>query len=168
MPRDQVASELYIMVRRMNAWAWAAVAWIGVIFFSSSSLAGKSSEEAFSALSHLFTYLQPGTSSYDVVHLLADKSVHIGLFAVFAVLLWDALGNVSKKAGWILLIGAIIGSCSELLQNFFPGRDPAIRDVFINIGGTALGLVCRAVISKLRRPEREMASVGPPRHGISS
>ncbi len=47
----------------------------------------------------------------------------------------------------ILLCGAIVGSCSEYLQRFFPDRDPAIRDVLINIGGTALGLlICRSVV----------------------
>lgn len=152
----------------MNVWAWAAVAWVGVIFFSSSSLAGQSSEQAFSALSHLLTHLQPGTSSYDVVHLLADKSVHICLFAVFAILLWGALGNASKKITWILLIGAFIGSCSELLQNFFPGRDPAIRDVVINIGGTALGVMVRIAISKLYPPEKRGARLGPSRQSVSS
>ena len=139
-----------MIIHRMNAWAWAAVDWEGVIFFSSTSLAGQSSEEAFSALSHLFTHLQPGTSSYNVMHLLADKSVHIALFTVFAVLLWGALSRIPKKVLWILLIGAFIGSCSELLQNFFPGRDPAIRDVLINIGGTGLGIGVSALISKLR------------------
>ncbi len=152
----------------MNVWAWAAVAWIGVIFFSSSSLAGQSSEEAFSALSHLLTHLQPGTSSYDVVHLMADKSVHVGLFAIFAILLWGALEKGSKKIGWILLMGALVGSCSELLQNIFPGRDPAIRDVLINIGGTALGLMFRIAISKLYRRESRSARLGSSHQSVSS
>ncbi len=157
-----------MIFHRMNVWAWAAVAWIGVIFFSSTSVAGQSSEEAFTALSHLLPHLQPGTSSYDVVHLLADKSVHICLFAVFAILLWGALGNITKKIGWILLIGALIGSCSELLQNFFPGRDPAIRDVLINIGGTALGVIVRIAVSKLYRPERRVANLDPSHQSVSS
>lgn len=157
-----------MIIHRMNAWAWAAFAWVGVIFFSSTSLAGKSSEEAFSALSHLFTHLQPGTSSYDVMHLLADKSVHIALFTVFAVLLWGALSRIPKKVLWILLIGAFIGSCSELLQNFFPGRDPAIRDVLINIGGTGLGIGVSALISKLRRSTGRLADLVSSSQRVSS
>lgn len=152
----------------MNAWAWAAVAWVGVIFFSSTSLAGQSSEEAFSALSHLFTHLQPGTSSYDVMHLLADKSVHIALFTVFAVLLWGALPRTARKVPWILLIGAFIGSCSELLQNFFPGRDPAIRDVLINIGGTSLGIILAALISRLRPSTSRLAELASSSQRVPS
>lgn len=140
-----------MIVVRMNAWLWAAIAWIGLIFFSSTTVAGESSEEAFSALSQLFVkHLQPGTSSYDIVHLLADKSVHVALFFIFAVLLWRALPNAPGKIVFIVIAGAVIGSCSELLQIIFPARDPAIRDVLINIGGTALGAGVSLGVSKLR------------------
>ena len=143
------------MLARVNFWGWSAVVWVGVIFFSSSSLAGKSSEDAFSALSRLLLgQLQPGTPPYNIVHLLADKSVHIGLFAVFAVLLWKALADVRRRIGWILLLGAITGTCSEILQSFFPGRDPAFTDVLINIAGTALGISISAIFSKLHARRR--------------
>lgn len=143
------------MLARVNFWGWSAVVWVGVIFFSSSSLAGKSSEDAFSALSRLLLgQLQPGTPPYNIVHLLADKSVHIGLFAVFAVLLWKALADVRRRIGWILLLGAITGTCSEILQSFFPGRDPAFTDVLINIAGTALGISLSAIFSKLHARRR--------------
>ena len=143
------------MLARVNFWGWSAVVWAGVIFFSSSSLAGKSSEDAFSALSRLLLgQLQPGTPPYNIVHLLADKSVHIGLFAVFAVLLWKALADVRIRIGLILLLGAITGTCSEILQSFFPGRDPAFTDVLINIAGTALGISLSAIFSKLHARRR--------------
>lgn len=152
---------------RMNAWVWAVVAWIGVIFFSSTTVAGRSSEEAFGALSRLFlTHLQPGTSSYDIVHLLADKSVHVGLFFVLAVLLWRALPSAPGRVIAILIVGAVIGSCSELLQMLFPGRDPAFRDVLINIGGTALGMGFSFGIAKLHasaRPVPKLGTSGLPR-----
>jgi VanZ family protein len=145
----------------MNAWLWAAIAWIGVIFFSSTTVAGKSSEEAFSALSKLLlTHLQPGTSPYDLVHLLADKSVHVGLFFVFAMLLWRALPNAPGRVISILVAGAVVGSCSELLQMLFPGRDPAFRDVLINIGGTALGLGVSFGIGKLHSGARQFPKLG--------
>jgi VanZ family protein len=152
----------------MNAWAWVSLAWVGVIFFSSSSVAGKSSEEAFSALSQLLLrQFPPGTRSYDIVHLLADKSVHIGLFAIFAVLLWGAFANASGKIPWILLIGAFIGTCSELLQNLFPSRDPAVRDVLINIGGTTLGVIVRVVISKVYPPGGNLTEMRASRQGAA-
>jgi len=150
-----------MIVVRMNAWVWAAIAWIGVIFFSSTTVAGQSSEEAFGALSKLLlTHLQPGTSSYDIVHLLADKSVHVGLFFVLAVLLWRALPSAPGRVIAIMVIGAAIGSCSELLQMLFPGRDPAVRDVLINIGGTALGVGFSFGIGKLHASARQLPKLG--------
>ena len=155
------------MLARVNFWGWSAVAWVGVIFFSSSSLAGKSSEDAFSALSRLLlAQLQPGTPPYQIVHLLADKSVHIGLFAIFAVLLWKASADTRRRIGWILLLGAVTGTCSEILQSFFPGRDPAFTDVLINIAGTALGISISAMLSNLhasgRLPRLRLSRQGAP------
>jgi VanZ family protein len=121
-------------------WRSAVAAWIAVIFFSSTSLASEWCESGFSYVSSLLFRQHPHSSSYDLVHLLADKGLHVTLFCMLAILLWQALPNVEHRVLIILTCGAAVGSCSEFLQRFFPGRDPAIRDVLINIGGTALGL----------------------------
>ena len=119
----------------------ALIAWVGLIFFSSTSLASHWCEQAFHFLSAMiFGHLRPDDSSYGLVHLLADKGVHVSLFFVFALLLWKILPNAQWKIVRILLLGAAVGSASEFLQSFFPGRDPALRDVLINVAGTAAGL----------------------------
>ncbi len=123
-------------------WTVAVIVWIGVIFFSSTSLAGQWSEEGFSYFSGLlFSGLHPGAPSYDWLHLFADKGFHVMLFFVLALLLWQAVPGIRGKAVVILFAGLVVGSCSEFLQRFFPDRDPAIRDVLINLGGTALGVI---------------------------
>lgn len=125
-----------------NAWALAVLAWIGTIFFSSTSLAAQWSERAFHFFSGLlFGGLGPNDPSYGLIHLLADKGFHVALFLILAILLWKAIPQGKWKIGTVLLFGAFVGSCSEFLQRFFPGRDPAIRDVLINVAGTALGVV---------------------------
>lgn len=120
--------------------------WIGVIFFSSTSLAAQWCETAFRFLSSIiFGHLGPDESSYGLIHLLADKGFHVGLFLVLALLLWQALPNAQRKIARIILFGAAVGSASEFLQRFFPGRDPAVRDVLINVAGTVVGVgVCLA------------------------
>ena len=126
-----------------DIWVWVLIAWIGVIFSSSTSLAGKTSEQLFSYLSELlFPELHTETSSYATLHFVADKGVHVFLFCVLGILLWKELSKmgVGRKIATALLLGAIVGSCSEILQRFFPGRDPAITDVLINVGATAIGL----------------------------
>jgi VanZ family protein len=123
-----------------KGWTLALIVWIGVILFSSTSLASEWCEEGFRFLSGLFFgHLRLDDSSYGLIHLLADKSVHVSLFLVFALLLWRIFPNAPWKIGAILFSGALVGSASEFLQRFFPGRDPALRDVVINICGTGIG-----------------------------
>ncbi len=125
-------------------WRLTVVAWIGLISFSSTSVASEWSEQGFRYLSQLlFSELPPTSSPYGVIHLLADKGVHVTLFCVLALLLWKALPDAPAKPLIILACGAVVGSYSEFLQRFFPGRDPAIRDALINTSATALGiLIC--------------------------
>lgn len=144
---------------RVNPWAVAVFAWIGVIFFSSTSIAGAWSETVFDFVAGLlFGNLGTENASYGLVHLLADKGFHVALFCVLAILLWNLLANSRRKEARILLAGAVVGSCSEFLQRFFPGRDPAIRDVLINIGGTALGIAAMFTITRVRSRRRYRAA----------
>lgn len=143
----------------MNAWYVAVGAWICVIFFSSTSLALRLCEELFHWLSGLFfPKLPPGATSYNLLHLIADKGLHVTLFVVLAFLLWQAQASRPRKVWLILLTGLIVGSCSEFLQRFFPDRDPAVTDVMINLGGTALG-VCLILLVKRRRPAAKRAEL---------
>jgi len=136
---------------RRNARVLAVIAWIGVIFFSSTSLASQWCEQGFSWLSSLlFGHLGPTDPSYGILHLLADKGVHVSLFLILAMLLCMTIPQIRWKAAIVLGCGALVGSCSEFLQRFFPGRDPAIRDVLINIGGTAAGLALHFAIVHFR------------------
>lgn len=134
-----------------NPWWFAVVAWIGVIAFSSTSAAGEGSEEAFTSIwSILVRYLHSAVRDYGIygtIHFIADKGVHVTMFAVLAILLWKAIPQWHWKAVAIIVAGAFVGSGSEFLQRFFPDRDPAIRDVLINIGGTALGIgICILIL----------------------
>src|SRR4051812_37152209 len=80
------------------------------------------------------------STSFGALHLAADKGLHVTLFAVLAILLHRAMVDPRNKVFRILSFGLVVGCCSEYLQSFFPDRDPAIRDVFINLVGTGLGV----------------------------
>jgi VanZ family protein len=147
--------------RLANPWWFAVAAWLGLIAFSSTSAAGESSERAFSSLSAiLLRYFHVSDRVYWLFHFIADKGVHVTLFAVLAILLWQAIPQGRGKSVVILLAGGLVGSGSELLQRFFPDRDPAIRDVIINLGGTAFGLMLCWAVSRWqsRHTAREMTS----------
>lgn len=137
---------------RVSAWIWAVFIWTGGILFSSTSLASQWAEHFFSFLSEdLFSSVDRNSSSYGVLHLIADKGFHVSLFCVLAILLWLALRNGTRKPWIIILCGALVGSSSEFFQRFFPDRDPALRDVLINIAGTALGVAFCLVASRIQR-----------------
>jgi len=129
----------------------AVVGWIGVIFFSSTSTASRWCEAAFSYLSWMFISGLPRNSSrYGLIHLAADKGLHLTLFVVLAALLFQAMANPHHKIVRILLFGLVVGCCSEFLQSFFPDRYPAILDVLINLAGTAFGVLVSRVLWKRR------------------
>jgi VanZ family protein len=127
----------------------AVVGWIGVIFFSSTSTASRWCETAFSYLSAIFMFgVRRDSNSFGLLHLAADKGLHVTLFAVLAILLFQAMSNSRRKILRILMFGLVVGCCSEYLQSFFPDRDPAIRDVFINLAGTGVGVLVSRVLWK--------------------
>ena len=122
-----------------NRWAMAAVAWLALILFSSTSIAGERSERAYEWVATTILHHPPHARGEDWLHFLAAKSVHVTLFTVFAILLWNALPVLRWKFTLVVLIGLVTGTCSELLQRLFPNRDPAVRDVLINLAATLLG-----------------------------
>lgn len=125
-----------------------------MIFFSSTSIAAEWCERAFHFLVGIIFGGLRNVPSLGLIHLLADKGFHVALFLVLAVLLWNAVPNMPRKIAVILVCGALVGSASEFLQRFFPGRDPAIRDVLINIAGTALGVwLCVSLLKHKMRTE---------------
>ncbi len=138
----------------------AVLAWICVIFFSSTSKASYWCESAFSYLSGIFLPQLPRESaSFGAVHLAADKGLHVTLFAILALLLFRAMVNPRRKVVRILAFGLVVGCCSEYLQSFFPDRDPAVRDVLINLAGTGLGVV----ISRILWAKRVVTGTQEPR-----
>ena len=138
------------------------VLWIGVIFFSSTSLAAQWCEELFATLSSmLLPHLSAAHPSYKHLHFIAEKSVHVTLFMLFAVLLWNAIPNKPRKITAIFLSSLLVACMAEFIQFFFPGRDPALRDVMIDLGGTAIGVgIITKIFAKSVKAERTVSRGG--------
>jgi VanZ family protein len=83
-----------------------------------------------------------------MVNFAAEKCFHLAAFAVFAMLMWMVVPDVPWKLCAILAVGIVVGTTSELLQSFFPGRDPAMRDVVINSIGTIVGATLSLAFSR--------------------
>ena len=124
-------------------WYPAVCAWVGVILFSSTALAQQYCYLAFDALHRWLLGGGAGAGpggEYLLLRALASKALHLALFFLLAVLLSRVVsGSRTQRFVHIVAIGLLTGCASETLQAFFPGRDPALRDVLINVFGTALG-----------------------------
>jgi glycopeptide antibiotics resistance protein len=126
-----------------------ALAWLSLILFSSTSIGGTWAEASFRAVASRFlSGLHIGEPSYAMANFAAEKCFHLAAFAVFAMLIWMVVPDVPWKLYAILAVGIIVGTTSELLQSFFPGRDPAMRDVVINCIGTIVGATLSLAFSR--------------------
>jgi VanZ family protein len=125
------------------------LAWISLIFFSSTGVAGRWAHELYAELSSLSGLGQGWTM------LLFQKAYHVFLFAVLGGLLISASSRLPALSRAILW-SFVIGSLSETLQLFFAGRGPSFADVFLNgVSGTAGAWIClRMLLSRQKAAPR--------------
>jgi len=136
---------------RNYGWKLAALGCLSVIFFSSTSTGGEWAMAGFRWMASRFlVHLHEGTPPYRTVSFLAEKCFHLIAFAVFAMLVWKVTPEILWKPFAILALGLAVGIASELLQSLFPGRDPTVRDVAINLAGTVLGAAISMTCFKSR------------------
>jgi hypothetical protein len=116
------------------------VTWIGWIFFSSTSIAGRWARQFYEALS-AHSGLGEG-----MVMLLFQKGYHVFLFGVLGWLIVSAPSSrplLMRAMLWTFVIGAL----SEALQMAFHGRGPSFADVLLNgISGSAAAWIWLRVI----------------------
>ena len=138
---DGVRQEVKQKKWSRGRWLAASGAWTLLIMFSSTSLAAEYSERGFAWLyGSILGKLSRSHATFDRLHFVSEKGLHLTLFLVLGVLLSKLFTATRwRRLAEVVLLGLIVGSASEVLQRLFPGRDPAIRDVLINVAGTLLG-----------------------------
>ena len=115
---------------------------LGLVFFSSTKLAADLCEDAYRFYRPLFL----AHTNLSILHLLADKSIHFSLFFSLGVLLYMAAGGTDvRRVLSVFAICLIVGSLSEVLQGFFPGRDPSVADTILN---TASGTLAASLVGR--------------------
>jgi VanZ family protein len=103
---------------------------LGAIALACTDVAGRWSVNAFDGLFRRF--LASSDNGYRTLRFVAEKSVHVALFAGLALVLWRCFGHMRHRTMYTVLAGFTVGCSSELFQRMFPTRDPSIRDVLIN------------------------------------
>lgn len=122
-------------------WLWLPVVlWMGVIF-------------AFSSMTMLPSL--PGSTA----DLLLKKGAHVGEYAILGLLLLRAcrgsLPTVQMHLPMMMAIaiGGIYAASDEIHQSFVPTRNPALRDVVIDLIAVIAAVVV-AWLGQRRRQER--------------
>ena len=80
----------------------------------------------------------------------ADKAVHAGIFAVLAVLLYQATGH----AAFAVALASMFGAFDELHQATVPGRDANVWDWVADTLGAILGVTAVKGVTFLTRQHR--------------
>ena len=108
---------------------------MGLIAFSSTSLAGDASEYAYEFYRHLLRMGAAGGG----LHTLAEKGVHFVLFFALGTTLFHGL-NIARRWKVCLVMGIcfLAGIGSEGIQLLFPPRNASVADVLLNGSSGAL------------------------------
>ena len=78
-----------------------------------------------------------------------DKLIHMGIFAVFAVL-WMRVGDSPRRGRWVLVAGLALAILSELGQEIpVVNRDASVADGLADGLGVVAGLVGYEVARKI-------------------
>jgi VanZ family protein len=110
---------------------------LGAIFFSSSSAAAAFCDD-------IFIRIFAGLTNHETraaTHFVLEKAVHVTLFLIFGLLMMNVVSaRPARRIAVVFFSAVAVGSAAEYLQTFFAGRDPAIRDVVIDVCGASIGI----------------------------
>lgn len=112
-------------MKKIKYW-FPPIIWAGLIFYMSSR----------SNIHTVDVYWQD---------FVIKKIAHFTEYFIFTVLVYRALSNttnLSKKKSLVIsfIITVVYAVSDELHQSFIPGREPRVRDVFIDASGSAFAL----------------------------
>ncbi len=121
-------------------------AWIALILFSSTGVAGRWAHLLYAALSSRVGLGQ------GVTMFLFQKGYHVFLFAVLGGLLASGTSSRPQAFSRVVLWSFAIGALSEALQLLFANRGPSWHDVFLNgVSGSAGGWAWLRTFAARRR-----------------
>lgn len=132
------------MSRRRPILPWLCVLlWLAFIWGRSLQTAAVSSQESGAALSALSALLEVLRLPPVFTEVLVRKLAHMTEYLILAVLLAWGLEK-PRRPLWVRLaaLGGLCLTCAfldETIQLFVPGRSGQVSDIWIDLGGGALG-----------------------------
>ncbi len=136
-----------------------AVIWMSVIIFASSDV-GSSSNSYRIIRPWLLQWnpKMPESEAYRIT-LMLRKTMHAVQFAVLAILVLRAqqMLTVPRKnralraIGFVFIVAFVLAAGSELIQYLMKSRGASVKDVFLNLSGTALGVIAAYLASVFKK-----------------
>lgn len=123
------------------------LALLAILFiFANSSRTGPASGQISTGITSWVNGIPlPGGTTPNISETLIRKLGHVGEFALLGLLLILALRSFTSRLwqnlGWVLWIGLFVAVLDEFLQRYVPGRSSDVRDILIDFGGIAIGII---------------------------
>ncbi len=126
-----------------------ALIWMGIIIFASTD-AGSTSN-SYRLIRPWLLRINPKITEPEIykINLNLRKTIHVVQFAILAVLVLRAHRTVKpplkhrnlRAISFVFAIAIVFAAGSEVIQFFMKSRGASIVDVFLDLGGTTLGLL---------------------------
>lgn len=146
---------------RIGCYPVLTLLWLGVIWGHSLQPAAVSSQESGAVLSGLSALLEALCLPPFLTETLVRKGAHMAEYLVLAALLTGSLRN-RDRTGRGLCAGVLSASlfCAlidETIQLFVEGRAGKVSDIWVDLGGAALGFLLALAAGVLWRKKRYAA-----------
>ena len=126
--------------------------WLGLIFLNSTDL--MSAEHTSRFIVPFLRWLKPDISPETLgsIHFIIRKCMHVGEYAVLALLLLR-VASLMTKSKWsipilyliVLAVCLFVAATDEFHQTFVASRGASVRDIMIDSSGAILGLFIGAI-----------------------
>ncbi len=140
--------------------------WLPVVLWASTIFGASSDSGSFQRSSRIIGpimhWLFPNMPPEQVhtIVIVVRKWAHLTEFAVFALLVWNALRRPRWRdtrpwnwriAGEALWFAVLYAASDEFHQTFVPSREGCLRDVCIDSCGAAIGLLLLFAVGRWRK-----------------
>ena len=140
-------------MKRKTLFAILAVLMTAFIFYNSAQPAAESAKTSgriTESLLSLFLYFGFDINA-ELLEVIIRKTAHITEFFVQSVFIANSFSaRYRKRIVYVLFLGLLTACTDEYIQLFFDGRGGQISDIFIDFGGTALGMAVCGIFGRKR------------------
>jgi VanZ family protein len=136
-------------------WWITTVAWAATIYQLSTSSYGSALTAWLLRQALDFLHISISVAAFQSLHHFIRKLAHLSEYAMFALLLYGALGGgksyawQARRAAWCIGIAGIYSLTDEFHQLFVPERGASLLDSLLDTTGGALAMLALYLVSRM-------------------